>query len=408
MVHIPFALGGIGVFYSLQGVSESVKLPACVLAKIFKRSITLWDDDAIVAANPGVTLPTRAIKVVHRVEGSSSTTGFTEYLKEVCPAEWTESGSTITWVDNTYEAQGSGGMSSFITENDGAIGYIDAGHGHEHNLKEAQLKNKNDEWLTTLSENCIANAGAVAVSGDFFPTDPTASFADVKLYNLAGTNVWPITMVSYFYINKELSTMDAETAALLYAFVEMVLSAEGQALAEKNLFVKLPPELVTYNAKTLATLVLPAAIEKFGFETAATTQKEIGAGLKMISGKRQSYSDWKNMRQDTDITALQKQIATLQTQIAALQAPQLAAMQTQIAVLQTAVANIDDDDDDIDKTSLGVAATALIFGVAGLALGLMAFMTARSASVATNMKRRNSAPRGQPMITSMNPGNDKL
>lgn len=202
--------------------------------------------------------------------------------------------------------------------------------------------------------------------------------------------------------------MDAETAALLYAFVEMVLSAEGQALAEKNLFVKLPPELVTYNAKTLATLVLPAAIEKFGFETAATTQKDIGAGLKMISGKRQSYSDWKNMRQDTDITALQKQIATLQTQIAALQAPQLAAMQTQIAVLQTAVANIDDDDDDIDKTSLGVAATALIFGVAGLALGLMAFMTARSASVATNMKRRNSAPRGQPMITSMNPGNDKL
>ena len=35
-------------------------------------------------------------------------------------------------------------------------------------------------------------------------------------------------MISYFYLEKDLSGMDAQTAALVVAFVKFVLSAEGQ------------------------------------------------------------------------------------------------------------------------------------------------------------------------------------
>ena len=149
VAHIPFALGAIGVFHSLgpPGQQLELDLDACLLAKIFSRQITKWDDPEIRAANPNITWSdpyfiSREIKVVHRVHGSSSTAGFTSYLQKKCPAYWTlGAGSTITWPAGTAEAQGSGGMSEYIDSNDGAIGYIDAGHGHSKGLTEVYLMN---------------------------------------------------------------------------------------------------------------------------------------------------------------------------------------------------------------------------------------------------------------------------
>ena len=143
MVHVPFALGGIGVFHSVPGTTP-IDLTGCLLARIFSRDITDWGHADIKAANPDMTY-TGPIKVVHRVQGSSSTAGFTSYLGQKCPDSWDlGSGSTITWPEGTFEAQGSGGMASFIAdpENEGAIGYIDAGHGHNAGLSEIELQNK--------------------------------------------------------------------------------------------------------------------------------------------------------------------------------------------------------------------------------------------------------------------------
>ena len=117
MVHVPFALGGIGVFHSAPVGGASVHLTACVLAKIFSRNITTWDHDDIKALNADVTLPSLPIKVVHRVKGSSSTAGFTAYMLATCPDDWKlGTGSTITWPDGTFEGQGSDGMSTFIED----------------------------------------------------------------------------------------------------------------------------------------------------------------------------------------------------------------------------------------------------------------------------------------------------
>ena len=121
MVHVPFALGGIGVFHSAPVGGASVHLTACVLAKIFSAQITTWDHADIKALNTDVALPSLPIKVVHRVEGSSSTAGFTAYMLATCPTDWTlGTGSTITWPAETFEGQGSDGMSTFIEENEGA------------------------------------------------------------------------------------------------------------------------------------------------------------------------------------------------------------------------------------------------------------------------------------------------
>ena len=80
-------------------------------------------------------------------------------------------------------------------------------------------------------------------------------------------------MISYFYLAKDLSAMDAGRAALLLAFVRYILSAEGQALASNsdNMFSVLPQQLIDYNTATLASLVLPAGTPTYLVEPADDT-----------------------------------------------------------------------------------------------------------------------------------------
>merc|ERR1740130_279420 len=303
MVHVPFAVGGIGVFHSAPVGGATVDLTACVLAKIFSAQITMWDDAEIKALNADVTLPSLAIKVVHRGEGSSSTAGFTAYMLATCPDSWTlGTGSKITWPDGTNEGQGSDGMSKFIEENEGAIGYIDAGHGHEHGLSEVALRNKDGKYLTTKTAN-IGAAATVALAAPNYLPAASADWSGVNLYNLGGAKTWPITMISYFYLEKDLSSMDAQSAALLVAFVKFVLSEEGQAKAEDNLFVKLPTEMLTFSTAALASLTssLPTGYTALTFEEADKTQIEVGAAGSVISGKRQSYDNWAIARLQSDM-----------------------------------------------------------------------------------------------------------
>ena len=187
----------------------------------------------------------------------------------------------------------------------GAIGYIDAGHGHEHGLSEVALRNKDGVYLTTKTADIGAAATVGLTQPGLIPTDPTADWSSVNLYNLAGATTWPITMISYFYIEKDLSGMDPETAALLMAFVKMVLSEEGQSLAEDNMFVKLPAGVLAYNEATLASITLPSGYAALSFELASETLVEVGAGALVLSGKRREYGEWDRSRMESEIEALQ-------------------------------------------------------------------------------------------------------
>uniref|UniRef100_A0A7S2DNJ2 PBP domain-containing protein n=1 Tax=Haptolina brevifila TaxID=156173 RepID=A0A7S2DNJ2_9EUKA len=199
MVHVPFAMGAIGVFHSVPTAELGglpIDLTGCLLARIFSRDITHWEHPDIRALNPKLTA-VGEIKVYHRVEGSSSTAGFTQYLEEKCPESWTlGSGSTIVWPSDTYDAQGSGGMSDKIDESPYAIGYIDAGHGHERGFGEIALLNRNNVYLTTLQAT-ISDAAVPALAAGVIPSDPTADFSNVNLYDQTGAATWPITMISY-------------------------------------------------------------------------------------------------------------------------------------------------------------------------------------------------------------------
>ena len=358
VVHVPFAMGGIGVFHSVPS-DEPIDLDGCILARIFSRDITSWDHADIKALNPSLTF-TGPIKVVHRVQGSSSTAGFTEYLEahalESCPSAWTlGAGSSITWPSETIGATGSGGMSSYIASNEGAIGYIDAGHGHAAGLSEIALQNREGLYLTTATAD-IGAAGALALSAtpSVIPADSSANFSAVNLYDLPGATTWPITMISYFYLEKDLLGMDGTTAGLLLYFINFILSEEGQALAAANRFVPLPATLIAYNAATLSGLTTPAGLVTFTTEQGDESPlAQTGAGDNVISGKRRSFGEVTG-------TANAAKIATLEAAIAAEDSSQVC---VQGVCLEGEVAR-----------ELVVA--GFVLGLLGFLLGLLAFIMA--------------------------------
>ena len=87
ILYFPIVGGPIAVAYNLTGV-DKLNLSADTLAKIFQAQITTWNDPAIKADNPGATLPSTKITVVHRSDGSGTTSNFTKFLVAASPTVW--------------------------------------------------------------------------------------------------------------------------------------------------------------------------------------------------------------------------------------------------------------------------------------------------------------------------------
>ena len=122
-------------------------------------------------------------------------------------------------------------------------------------------------YLTSKQADIGAAATKALEIGDVFPEDPTASFANVNLYDQPGAQTWPITMVTYLYLQSNYSTMEITNAALLKAFVQFMISKEGQSYGLENLFDAMPQELIDLAKLGIASVTWPVNMTDFVFET---------------------------------------------------------------------------------------------------------------------------------------------
>ena len=74
-------MGGTVLVVNLAGIKPGeLVLDGDTMARIFLGEITQWDDPKIKALNPNVSLPNKAIAVVHRSDGSGTTFLFATIL----------------------------------------------------------------------------------------------------------------------------------------------------------------------------------------------------------------------------------------------------------------------------------------------------------------------------------------
>jgi len=298
IVHLPFVIGAITLFHNVPGVPEGpdgLNLTSCLVAKIFKREITIWDDEEILNVNPNLKnlLPSSnfPIKVARRVLGSSSTASVTEYLNVGCPEEWSADmvGSTISWHPDTMECEGSEEMTSCIRDNEGAIGYIDAGHGHEEGLIEIELKNADGNYIS--SKRAAENGGIGDAAGGT-PGDAKENFGEVKLLNKPGAFTWPIVAMSYIYARTDLSFIEEPAEqSLLKTFLQYSLFDEEEIeYCSQFGFVPVPEAVRQVALNGIAALSVNASAPKWEIET--ETLPGVGQGDYVISTKRRTYDDY--------------------------------------------------------------------------------------------------------------------
>ena len=78
LMQFPAVIGGEVLVVNIAGVKPGeMRLTPAVLADIYLGNITKWNDKAIVALNPKISLPDQSIAVVRRADGSGTTFIFT-------------------------------------------------------------------------------------------------------------------------------------------------------------------------------------------------------------------------------------------------------------------------------------------------------------------------------------------
>lgn len=163
---LPMVVGPIAVAYKLSNVSSLV-LDGPTIAKIFLGKIKTWNDPAIKALNPGLSLPSTAITVVHRSDSSGTTKGFTTFLADTSPTWKSQVGADkdVKWPTGTGAAKNAG-VAAAIKQTPGAIGYVEQAYALENGFTYAAIKNSKGQFVSPTIANTSLAAQGIAVPKD--------------------------------------------------------------------------------------------------------------------------------------------------------------------------------------------------------------------------------------------------
>jgi phosphate transport system substrate-binding protein len=220
-IDIPVYLSAIAVIFNLKGITD-LKLSPDTLAKIFDQKITSWNDAAIAADNPGVTLPGTTITPVNRSDNSGTTTNFTEYLSKAAPSSWSHAPNGIWPVKGGEQGDGTAGMISSVTAGDGSIGYADL----------SQAKGVGIAQIKVGSAFIAPSADGAAKDLEQSTKAPTATGNDLSFTidrTPTAAGAYPIVLLSYHIVCQHYT--DAAQGKLVKNFETYVTSAAGQATA---------------------------------------------------------------------------------------------------------------------------------------------------------------------------------
>lgn len=224
IVEVPVYISPVAVIFNLEGI-DSLNLKPAVIADIFNGVITNWNDPAIAADNPGVTLPDLAISPVHRSDKSGTTGVFTTYLSAVAPENWPH-GEAEEWpIGSGESAQGTSGVVQTVRSGNGTIGYADASQAGSLGTASVEVAG---EFVSYSAEAAakLVEASPLAdgrSAGDLvFDIDPAA----------APEGSYPIALVSYLVACEKYE--DSNTADIVREYFTFIASEEGQKLAEEK------------------------------------------------------------------------------------------------------------------------------------------------------------------------------
>jgi len=250
LVQFPTVLGGVVPVVNLDGVAAGdVTIDGPTLAKIFLGEVKTWNDPAIQKLNPSVKLPSQAIAVVHRSDGSGTTFIFTDYLSKTS-ADWKSKVGANTAVEWPVGigAKGNEGVANNVAQTKGSIGYVEYAFAKQNKLTSTKLVNKDGKAVAPTADAFQAAAASADWNG-------TPGFG-VILTNEAGANSWPISGATFILIHKQ--PQDPVAAGEALKFFAWAY-AKGGKMAEDLDYVPLPAKVVAAIQKVWASDIKDAS-----------------------------------------------------------------------------------------------------------------------------------------------------
>jgi len=196
LVQFPAIMGGVVPVFNVKGVGPGqVRITGPLLADIYLGKIKMWNDPSLAALNKGAKLPSQAISVVHRSDGSGTTFLFTNYLSKVSPEfkSAVGEGTSVKWAAGVG-GKGNEGVAAYVARIDGAIGYVEYAYAKQNKLSYALMGNREGNYVAP--DDAAFKAAAAAADWAKAPG------MYLILTDQPGKNSWPITGASFILLHK--------------------------------------------------------------------------------------------------------------------------------------------------------------------------------------------------------------
>jgi phosphate transport system substrate-binding protein len=237
----PMIMGAIVPVVNIEGVKAGdMVLDGPTLAEIYLGKITKWDDAAIKKLNPNVKLPSEAISVVHRADGSGTTFNFTDYLSKVSP-DWKSKvgeGTAVEWPAGVG-AKGNEGVAGNISQTKNSIGYVEYAYAKQNKLTYTQMINKAGKTVQPT------NAAFQAAASNADWTNAPGYY--LILTDQPGDKSWPIVASTFILMHKEASDKASSQEAL--KFFKFAFE-KGAKSAEDLDYIPIPDNVIKLIEKT--------------------------------------------------------------------------------------------------------------------------------------------------------------
>ncbi len=239
----PAVMGGIVPVVNLEGIKpDELVIDGPTLAKIFLGEIKSWDDAALKKLNPNAKLPSQAIAIVHRSDGSGTTYNFVYYLSDVS-ADWKSKvgvNTSVQWPAG-IGAKGNEGVANNVANTKGSIGYVEYAYAKQNKLTFTKMINKDGKAVSPTSE-----AFQAAAANADWKSQPGYG---VILANQPGEKSWPMTAATWILVYKQPQDAAATGEALKFFAWSY---AKGGKMAEALDYVPMPEKVVKDIEKTWA------------------------------------------------------------------------------------------------------------------------------------------------------------
>jgi len=259
--YIPDTAGGTAFIYHLTIGGQQVtnlRLSGAVIAGIFTNKITMWNDPAIAADNPGLALPAEQITPVVRSDGSGDTAQFTQWMVATEGADWTAYcavvGRSPCTATSAYPVQpgtamigqaGDLGVSGYVSQAqaEGAIGYVPYSAALQAGFPVAKVLNAAGYYTAPTAGN--VGVSLLNAQIDNNPSDPLYLSEELsQVYTDTDPRTYELSSYSYLIVPTDTSFgFSSDKGNTLGAFGSYLL-CQGQQQVDALGYSALPINLV--------------------------------------------------------------------------------------------------------------------------------------------------------------------